>query len=240
MFWRKKLKLPISIEDAKVIEEYMLWINDNIFDILEKETILPTPSFFERVLTSSEDDAFYILQKVGEFYSIDISSIQLSFYQEGESDLTNNIILNKEKGTAGLYFQEKGKYNIAINKKQLKDPQSLVAVMAHEVAHYILIGMMKEYESSEELTDLLAIAGGFGIFLGNSAFNFSQYQTGDGWGGWSYSSQGYLSQQEIGYAMAFIEEQRTEKLPSWNKYFNNNVKSDFKHSFNYIRQTKTS
>jgi len=238
MFWRKKAELPVSKEEAKVIEDCLLWINEHVFNIIEKQTILPSPHFFERVLESTEDDAFYILEKVGEFYGIDVSPIQLSFYQEGESDLTNNIILNKSKGTVGLYFKKNGKYNVAINVKQLEQPQSLVAVMAHEVAHYILLGMKKEYGASEELTDLLAIAGGFGIFLANSAFSFSQYQTGDGWGGWSYSSQGYLSQQQIGYAMAFIEEQRSGKLPDWQQHFTNNVKSDFKHSFNYIRGLK--
>ena len=113
--------------------------------------------------------------------------------------------------------------------------------MAHELSHYVLIGQKQIYEESEEnewLTDLLTIANGFGVFIGNTKFEFNQWQSGDGWGGWQYSIQGYLPQQIVGYAMAEIEVRRSEVIPDWTSYMKEDFRNDFLKSMKYLLNEK--
>ena len=76
-------------------------------------------------------------------------------------------------GAAGLYFnktsQEKRK-KIAINESQFKNPTKLVATIAHELGHVILLGGGKvspENDGHEYLTDLLTVFYGLGIDFGH-------------------------------------------------------------------------
>jgi hypothetical protein len=83
---------------------------------------------------------------------------------------------------------------------------------------------------------LTAIAYGFGIFLGNSKFRFKQWQSGDGWGGWSSSTQGYLPQQIIAYAMAEIQKRKNNLQPFWHDHLKRDFKKDFSKSLKYIEK----
>ena len=69
---------------------------------------------------------------------------------------------------------------------------------------------------------------GFGVFLGNTKFKFQQFQSGDGWGGWSASTKGYLPQQVIAYALASIEFRRGNESPMWINFLKKDFKSDFR------------
>ena len=109
------------------------------------------------------------------------------------------------------------------------------------MSHYILIGIQNVYSDDEEnewLTDLFTIANGFGIFMGNTRFEFNQWQSGDGWGGWQYSIQGYLPQQVIAYTMAEIEIRRSNSIPEWTKYMKDDFKNDFVKSMDYLLNAK--
>ncbi len=81
----------------------------------------------------------------------------------------------------------------------------------------------------ERLIDLVTVFFGIGIFNANcSAIFYKNLNT------WGYSKQGYLSQQEWGYALALYSYIRHEVAPSWIKYLATNVKSDFLKSQKFI------
>jgi hypothetical protein len=86
--------------------------------------------------------------------------------------------------------------------------------MAHELCHYLLATVKEEppcgWEEHEPLTDLAAVHEGFGIFLANSAFGFSQW-TNTQSQGWEFSSRGYLNEAELGFALGIFVVRR--KLP---------------------------
>ena len=94
---------------------------------------------------------------------------------------------------------------ITFNPADVRDPQSLVATFAHELAHYL--GCTAEIpppggdKNWEYATDLLAVVMGFGIFLANASVQFSQF-TGPTTQGWSSRSRGYLSESELVYTLA--------------------------------------
>ena len=84
---------------------------------------------------------------------------------------------------------------------------SFVATLAHELGHF-LISEIREpppggRDNLEFATDMAAVFLGFGVFLADSAFRFSQYQ-GGGTQGWSARSQGYLSQSQALHALAIF------------------------------------
>lgn len=243
MFWNKKAKCPITEEDKNWIELRLNWINENVVKLKEQKTVLPTKAFFEKDFEGKEEDALYILNKLGKYFNINTNKLSLEFYTEEPIKLDDHTFTQSENGdgTAGYYFQNQDEYKIFIEIQQLKRPQSLIATLAHELSHYVLLGIKNfefEGEENEWVTDLLTIAYGFGIFLGNTKFEFNQYQTGDGWGGWSARMQGYLPQQVIAYSLAEIEIKKGSSMPKWIDYLKDGFKKDFINSWKYIAENQ--
>lgn len=90
----------------------------------------------------------------------------------------------------------------------LRNPDALIATFAHELSHLLIhtLGMPPGGETLEEhATDCMAVYLGFGVFLANSARNFSQFSEG-GMQGWSSQTSGYLSENAIVTALAIFEQ----------------------------------
>ena len=243
MFWRKKYKCPIDKEDQSWVRDKLDWIDKEMFPLETRETILPTKSFFDHDFKGGEDDAEYVLQKVADIFKTSIEDIELGYYSEEPLELDRGMITQTEdgKGSAGMYSQSGDKYYIDIEIQQLQRPESLITTIAHELSHYVLIGLNHIYEDSEEnewLTDLFTIANGFGVFMGNTKFEFQQWNEGDGWGGWKYEIQGYLPQQLIGYIMAEIEMKKSKEIPDWIRFMKDDFRKDFEKSMKYLMSQK--
>jgi len=243
MFWNRKTKCPVTEQDRIWIEKKLDWVNTNVINLEKQPTILPDKKYFERDFTGDEDDAHYILEVLSLYFQINPKKIHLNFYSEETQKFSSGLRTErlKKAGTAGLYIQDGYKSFIEIEVQQLKKTPSLIATMAHELSHYILItdkGYFFEGDENEWLTDLTAIAFGFGIFMGNSRFQFNKWQNGDGWSGWSSSAQGYLPEQVIAYAMAEIQFRKKEMKPKWTNYLERGIKKYFQKSLKYIAENK--
>src|SRR5262249_10899697 len=112
------------------------------------------------------------------------------------------------KGAAGTFsIPEKNEIVISYSASLLKDPVGLVSTLAHELCHYLLSTVRDEppatWKELEPLTDLSAVLEGFGLFLCNSAFQFSQWSSNDKQG-WSAKRKGYLSEAELGFSFAIF------------------------------------
>lgn len=90
----------------------------------------------------------------------------------------------------------------------LTDPGALVATFAHELGHYLLSTTRRSFPGGEDvhelLTDLTAVFMGFGIFLANSARDYSAQQL-DGGHMWQTRRQGYLSERALVTALVLNE-----------------------------------
>lgn len=108
-----------------------------------------------------------------------------------------------DKGAGGT-FSVGPEVVITYSPALLNDPSALVATLAHELCHYLLATVKDEppctWKEHEPLTDLAAVHEGFGIFLANSAFSFSQWTNNDTQG-WQWQKRGYLSEAELGFAL---------------------------------------
>ena len=237
MFWKKKNKLPVTQEDKDWVDENIDWLKTQLSEdhFSEIGTVTPTKDFFNEKFNNSEEDAKGILRKVMDLMKICDLDFELIFFSENVVLMDDGNILttlaDEEGGwnsSAGaIEINEKG-FKIYIEREQLKDPISLIATISHELAHEILLGENRIDENDEFLTDLTAITYGFGIFLGNSRFRFSQFSTNGGFG-WQSSNQGYLPEQIIAYAMAKLSFLRKEDI-SYSKFLNKTMKKYFDQS----------
>jgi hypothetical protein len=127
-------------------------------------------------------------------------------------------------------------------QSQLADPQSLVATLAHELAHELLLGgglLSPDAPDHEWVTDLLPVFLGLGIFAANSTVHDSSQTTGT-MHSWRIRKQGYLPSQMFGYAMALFALMRHEKNPAWAKYLRLDAISALRAGMRYVDETDDS
>jgi hypothetical protein len=250
LFWFSP-KLPVS-------EEQRLWV-DGGFQRLEKllgrrrmieaKAIEPTAEDFPDAYDKTSEALEKLFCRVCTFMQVDRTRIKLEIFPD-ETEELRQILPSWHgqggKGAAGLYLHalqrerssddpEDGMI-VAIRSTMLKDPMSLVATVAHELGHVILLGgelMSATAEDHEPMTDLLTVFLGLGVFTANSAARFKQFQS-DRKIGWSMQRLGYLSEPVFGYALAKFASERGEKMPAWSRHLSPNVSSDFKNSRRWL------
>jgi hypothetical protein len=240
MFGSKKTECPIQPEMRLWMENAFLWLAKQFGteEIAHKKILLPSSDCFPVDFDGSKDSLNQTAEIIAQQMEIDINSLELEIFdqttQEIQGDFGYRIFTKMEKDegqSAGRFYDktEDGKYQIFVERKNLKIPETLVAVIAHEFAHIKILGEKRLDFNDEHLTDLATVVLGVGIFNANSAFK--QYSGFDGWG---YRSVGYLKQREWGYALALYAYYRNETNPEWLKYLTPNLKSDFRKSESYI------
>ncbi len=103
----------------------------------------------------------------------------------------------------GLFQVSKGQVSISYEAGLVNRPPKLIAVLAHELAHYLLVTIKEPPPGGEEahelLTELTVTYAGFGIFGANSAFEFQQDSRG-----WRASRSGYFSERTWIFALALF------------------------------------
>jgi len=115
----------------------------------------------------------------------------------------------------------------------LSDSPALVATLAHELAHVLLLGDRRippDDPHMEPLTDLCTVFKGMGIFTANTAFRFDQGQSG-----WEARRQDYLPEEMFGYAMARFAHLRGEEKPLWERHLCVNVRDFYRRSRAVLR-----
>lgn len=218
---------PIDLETKEWIEQRWAWLTDQFGAqrVRAAEVILPTPEFFPDEFEGKPDDARPILDRVCAYMGIAPETVELTCYED------RNPVQEGEwrHGTAGLYLEEAGKYQVWIEQGNLGDPLALIATMAHELAHVHLLGHRRitaDAEDHEPLTDLLTVFLGFGVFTANSVIRERAWLAG-GEAGWSMGRLGYLSMPMFGYALARFAEARGEEQPKWAQHLRADVSEAF-------------
>jgi hypothetical protein len=242
MFWNKKKKLSVTEDDKKWVEESCIFLREILgkkhFDNLR--TITPTKNFYNWTFKGDEQDAEFVLKKTKELMLIEDSNIRIVYFSDQPVEMADGTILTSPADINGQWESASGAYEefenekiIYIEKSQLKNTVSLIATIAHELSHFILLGENRIEENDEYLTDLTAIVYGFGIFLGNSRFQHTKFQNISN-SGWQMSSQGYLPEQVIAYAMVWLSNYRGEST-EYNKYLNKEMSKFFSQNVEYLQ-----
>lgn len=247
MFGLTKPRLPVTEEQRTWIDESFLRLASLLGAnrLLNATVVLPTPEHFPDPYDGSECALQRMFARVAVRMQVNPSEVDVTLFAT-EHDLTRNLVpfhCGESSGAGGLYHHDpESRPHISINQERLKDPMSLVATLAHELGHIILLrpGLIdRAAPEMEPLNDLLTIFQGFGVFTANSAFRFEQHQDSVSQG-WSAKRLGYLSEEQLGYALARFAFERGETKPAWRDFLVTNVKSYMKRSSTWLIENQAS
>jgi hypothetical protein len=245
MFGLTKPKLPISTEQQQWVDASMLRLGSLLGAdrMLEATVVLPTPEHFPDPYDYSESSMKALFLRVAHAMQVDPAEIDLTLFTS-EDEVTRQLVPNysgRSSGAGGLYSHDPtAKSSISVHENKLKDPTALVAVLAHELGHIILLrpGLVQRDEPDmEPLNDLLTVFLGLGIFTANSAFRFEQFSN-DRTQGWSTQRLGYLSEELFGFALARFAYERQEARPAWPSFLRPNIASYQKRSLAWLQDKK--
>ncbi|MGH1404889.1 MAG: hypothetical protein ACRBDL_11675 [Alphaproteobacteria bacterium] len=141
--------------------------------------VLPTSEFFPGFDTKgfTPENLFVDVKKHASMQEWDCKLVEQD--DDPERQLSAGVLVQgQEHNPLGTFsIDENDKVIITYNPKQR--PDQLVATFSHELAHYLTAGCEEEppggWENWEFATDIAAVFLGFGVFMANDAFQFSQY-----------------------------------------------------------------
>jgi hypothetical protein len=235
-WFRSKPTCPVNPEEQAWIERRFAWLTEEFGpERLKHGTlILPTTDFFPSDYDGTESEIADIMQRVARYMDVDPTLLRLNFYEENHPRFEGQWT----KGTTGLFREARGRFEIWLEVTQLEDPFSVVATLAHEIGHVVLIGQRRispALEDHEPLTDLVTVFLGLGLFTANSVIHEHNWSFGQ-WSGWSVGRRGYLSMSMYGYALALYALARSEPMPSWAVHLRPDVRSALKQGIRYLSE----
>lgn len=222
-----------------ICEQY-LWLIENIgFPNEPVPLITPTATFFNDLPENGHERARHIFSEVKRHMGLNEWPCELVAQEEdinpqvGETLIVENIPVTP-LGTFSV--TSKDTVTISYNPKELSDNQSLISTFAHELSHYVLACCDKprlgDEKDEEFLTDLFAIASGFGLFLANSEFNFRQFR-GPFSQGWQTSGSGYLTEREVIFALTLFMQRNKYNIVQAETYLKKHLYSLLKEATRY-------
>jgi hypothetical protein len=232
-----KPKLPITDDERDWVDEGFRRLSQMLGSnrMLDAQVILPTDKFFPDPFTPTEAGLEAIFRRVCAYMGVERSEVELSIIPDN-SALAEMLpeFSHRSDGPAGLHYGRSDEELplIAVSLSNLKDPLALVATLAHELGHVLLLDgghLARDAEDMEPLTDLVTVYLGLGIFTANTARRFRQFQN-DTRQGWSMSRLGYLSEEVYAYALARFAKDRGEDQPAWTVHLSTNLKVWFRKS----------
>jgi hypothetical protein len=241
-------KLPITRDERDWVDQGFARLEEMLGRqrLLEARVILPNETDFPDRYDQTPSSGKRLFNRICTYLRVDPELIDLEMFPDKTGELREIVPYwsGGSDGCAGLYFhdpdEESGgqrpRMTISLCDTLLKNPHALVATIAHELGHAILLGgdlMTPEIEDHEPMTDLLTVFLGFGVFNANASAHFSQF-THAGRRGWSMQRLGCLSQPMYSYSLARFASERSEDKPEWQRYLSTNVRAYFKSSLAWL------
>jgi hypothetical protein len=206
--------------------------------------VLPTEQHFPDRYNASQESGKALFFRVCHYMGLDPALIDFQFFTNPNRKFHESSLFEHSyqwRDPAGLYSKvSNGSIEVVLDERLLKDPLVLVATIAHELAHVILLGdelIARDTPHMEPLTDLCTVALGFGVFNSSVSARFKQFQD-DRKGGWSMQRVGYLSEPMYGYALAKFALLRNESRAAWQEHLNTNVRHYYKQSIRNLEKSR--
>ncbi len=235
-------KCPVDPDTKEWIENAFNWLIEELgADILRSvDVVLPAEEYFPDPFAGTHPDIQRMTERVCDYMDVDPKLIDLRFYINEDGRGIHPLAGSESGGHAlGTYQMRGGKYHIRLETSQASNPEAMVATIAHELGHVILLGegrLDPDYEDHEPMTDLVTVFYGLGVFNANSTFQFDQWTNAQSQG-WRAERRGYLTEEMFGYALALFAFSRGESKPEWSSYLNINIRSYFKGGLKYLLKT---
>jgi hypothetical protein len=223
-------RCPLGTWEKTWIEFRMCWLAERVGleRLITAEVLLPSADHFPEVYNATEDDARGIMHRLAGRMGLDPSKLILKVCEDQQMG-----------SAAGLYDpSDPERPAILIAASQLRDPQRLIATLAHELSHDLLMGrglISREAEDFEWVTDLTPVFFGLGMFAANTTvsesredyLNFHRCYV---------RKHGYLPSHMFGYAFALFAFMRGETAPQWARFLRPDASGPFDAALRYLRR----
>jgi hypothetical protein len=240
-WWRAEC--PVRPVERVWIEDSMDWfVAEFGRDRLLADVVLPTDDYFPGAYEGSREDIKRVLERICKHMGIDLARVELEHDLAADDGqvLSAEVPIHAESAGAAGHHRVRGDRSvIGIRDDQARRPMALVATVAHELGHVLLLGggrISRERKDHEPLTDLLTIYFGLGIFGANAAFDYTRETRGR----YQYASTsrlGYLSEAMYGYGLARYAWLRDETDPDWGRYLDTNPRTFLNRGLRYQRHS---
>lgn len=229
-------------EEAWHIETWR-WLLDRFGGLAvlsEASIVVPSREFFPPTDAAGHDRALHVFEAVKNHAGMANWECNLIAQAPGPNPHLGGVAtVQGLQGAAGTFGVEDRRIAITYDPALLDQPVKLVAVLAHELAHYLLAAERELPPGGEEMhepaTDLTAAYLGFGVFGANSAFTFEQHQDA-GTQGWSSLRLGYLSERAWVFALAVFAFLRQDSIEPLEHYLKPHLYGDLRKAMKYLRR----
>jgi hypothetical protein len=181
--------------------------------------VLPTRDFFPPTDTVGDARALYLFQQVKLWAGLADWPCELEAFDRPAGARVAQVgAIRHGKSANGTFRIVENRAVISYASDLVSQPAQLIATLAHELAHYLLLTKARTDppggpELEELATDLAVAYLGFGVFGANAAFTFGQH--GDAFSqGWASSRSGYLSERSWAFALALFCTLKDKSAPT--------------------------
>ena len=159
-------KCPVPELNRIWIEDSFTWMISHFGQqVLQRPLLVPDVNHFPIKFNGQLSCAEEAMKIIAHQMEVSPEIVKLHVYQEGLREIamgTGRIFLEQvdgQKYSSGLYHgsDDDGLFHIGLEKKTLTDPEKLIAVLAHELAHIKLLGEKRIKKNNEHLTDLTTV-----------------------------------------------------------------------------------
>lgn len=238
LFRKKNYQPTVTPEDKDWIEKNIIWFIEvfGLDKLKEQPFISPTTENFPYNNLKDSEQFQNLFERLCSYWDLNPNEIIVKFFDDLKSKQWETLMPHGEfKEPGGIYNQiyttEEKRFKIQLAKSNLDNPQLLVSVIAHELAHVKLLGgnyINRDDADMEALTDLASIYFGFGVFVANSVHTKDIY--------W-ISRSGYLPSQLISYTNALICFITKHEVNNYIKVLNGNTIDLFKKDYEFLSNT---
>lgn len=240
---------PVGFGSQAWIEASLSWFAGQFGESTALgQVAIPSAPLIPSPYSATPEQIDQLVGRVCAMMSVDASTITV--------ELFGGDTARPERGrrAVGHYYQRNGQSIIGLDVREASDPAKLIAIIAHELGHVRLLGEGRitwARGDDERLTDLVTVYLGFGVFTTNAALSFEKVMRG-----WSvqpsgylderslngakhnvgYARLGYLSEPEMGYALACYGWLRQETDPAWAAHLDPGPRAYLRQGLAYLRQ----
>ena len=241
MFNLFKPKLPIELSSKAWIEFRWRWLGEHVGWDLMRDTSTLTLEDFPELEDLTDESAHRIFERIASQFRISCSTVRIRLVSDNEMPK----LPSGESLALGLYCLPEGSdpaATISISKLLLDEPPLLVATIAHELAHHLLLSGPDPLCGADEhdhefLTDLVLVFAGFGLFVANCTVSEHFERDGDSFS-YRISRQGYLSSLQAGYALGLQTWMRGDHSPAWLRQLRPDAREPCQKTIRYLAKTK--
>jgi hypothetical protein len=234
-----RAKCPVRAVEQEWIERNLDWLVGEFGpQRLRGAVLLPTEEYFPGAYQGSSGDVELLVFRLCRHMGVDPARIEIEHDEpDDDPELAAHVpVTTAWKGAAGHYRERGGRAVVAIRRDLAARPMALVATVAHELGHVLLLGdgrIDPDRADHEPFTDLLTVYFGLGVFSANAAFDYSREVRGE-YVRTSRSRLGYLTEPMYGYALARYAWLRGEPAPAWARHVEPNPRSFLKRGLRYL------